>query len=655
MTLSCRRPLPWRYVLLLGLAVIGAYWNSLAGPFTFDDQVSVLQNTQIRHLWPLWDALSPPGGGWPVSGRPLVNLSLAVNYAIGNLNVRGYHVANIGIHLACTLLLFGLIRRTPATAAGLTRGPARITDHLAFICALLWAIHPLQTETIDYISKRSELMMSLCYLLTIYGSLRAAGAARQGGWFAISVVASAMGMACKETMVTAPLMVVLYDSTFLFGSLRAAVNRRLTFYAALFSTWSLLGVLMWNSPRAETAGVSTPAASWTYLLNQAEMIVRYLWLAMWPGALVLDYGEPRIVTLRAVAPEAALLVFLAIVVVFALRRDRAVGFLGAWFFIVLAPTSSIVPVATEVGAESRMYLPLVALVCALVIGGDLLRVRLEERTNRGKWRVLSLRVGTGVGMILVAAVLTTGTWRRNHEYRSTVTLWRTVVDRWPHARAHRNLASALKDANRPEEALVQLRDAVHEQPAARYALGQELLNQGQVEAAIEELRQATLELPGDPNVLSARTLMGRAFASRGRYPEAIQEFQAVLQAAPADAVARGGLADALFAQKRFNAASAAYREYLKAKPDNAPAWHYLGVALFRSGDKTGAVSALQQAVTLQPDDGRMQGNLARVLLDLHDVDGAVTHAALAVRLLPDDADARVTFAAALSYRDALRR
>jgi protein O-mannosyl-transferase len=272
-----------RAVWALGAAIAAAgvlvYANSLRGPFVFDDLLSVVENQSIRDWSRVGDVLSPERE-LPTAGRPLVNFSFALNYAVGGLNVAGYHLANIALHAGCALLLFGLVRRTfelPSIAMPLERSRG-----IAFATTLLWTVHPLNTEAVDYITQRTELMMGLCYLLTLYASLRAATSARPWRWSAAAIGACTAGMACKESMVTAPLMVALYDRLFLFDSLAQALKRRRRLYLGLSASWLLLAALMWSRPRVHSAGFSTDVSSWTYLLNQTGMIVRYLRLAVWP-------------------------------------------------------------------------------------------------------------------------------------------------------------------------------------------------------------------------------------------------------------------------------------------------------------------------------------------------------------------------------------
>ena len=160
-----------------------------------------------------------------MAGRPLVNLSFAVNFAVSRLDVTGYHLVNLVVHLVCALLVFGLVRRTlalpgvrrpvpsevegpvPSEAEGPVpsevEGPDA-TPSVALACAvsLLWTVHPLNSEAVDYVTQRTESMMAACYLWTLYASLRAFGSARASMWLWSGVLSSAAGMACKESMFT---------------------------------------------------------------------------------------------------------------------------------------------------------------------------------------------------------------------------------------------------------------------------------------------------------------------------------------------------------------------------------------------------------------------------------------------------------------------
>ena len=353
----------WRSVALV-LAGALTYITSFSRPFLYDDDLGIVSNENIRAWWDLPRVLSPVRES-PVAGRPLVSLSLALNYALGGLDVRGYHAVNLAIHLACALLVFGIVRRT-LRLESLRRTWVERADDVAFAVALLWVVHPLTSEVVDYVVQRTESLMAFFYLLTLYTSVRGLRGSR--AWQVVAVVACACGMASKESMVTAPVAVVMYDAVFAFSSWRDALRVRWPWYAGLASTWAVLAALILPGPRRYSAGFSSGVTPWQYLLNQAVMVPRYLRLAIWPRGFVLFYGPAVPLRLTQVLGSALVVAALLGLTAAALRWRPTLGFLGLWFFLTLAPTSSIVPIATEVGAERRMYLPLIALCALAVIG-----------------------------------------------------------------------------------------------------------------------------------------------------------------------------------------------------------------------------------------------------------------------------------------------
>jgi protein O-mannosyl-transferase len=498
-----RGAIRWRAVVVI-LAGVLVYANSLSSPFLFDDTNSIIGNPQIRRLWPLSVPLSPPRDT-PVAGRPLVNLAFAVNYAAGGLEPWGYHAVNLLIHTTAALVLFGLVRRTPGSSTS-----------LGFVCALVWVLHPLNTEVVNYLSQRTESMMGLFFLLTLYCSVR--------GWTTRAVLACAAGMLCKESMVTAPVVVVLYDRVFLFDSWRRMFRARRGFYLGLASTWLVLAALLSATPRT-TVGFATGVSPLVYLWNQFEMIARYLQLAVWPRDLVLDYGLPRMLSLGDVLPQAALVVALGVATLAALVRWPVAGLLGACVFITLAPTSSIVPIATEVGAERRMYLALAALVVLCMCAGRAVTTRLAAR--EGPRRILQASAA-----VVLCALLAAGTFARNREYASAMSMARTIVDRWPSGRGHFLLGTELLKAGQRDGGMSELRVSAEDYPGARYALGTELLAEGTLDAAIEQLQLFVAALPGHVNVAPARDMLGRAYAAQGRFDLATEQLERLLRDSP---------------------------------------------------------------------------------------------------------------------------
>jgi protein O-mannosyl-transferase len=625
----------WRLVLIV---VVGGwtYSNTLSNPFIFDDVWAITMNGTIRNVRNLPAVLSPPHE-FPVAGRPLVNLTFAINYALGELDVRGYHVVNIALHLSCALLLFGLTRRTlelPAVQAAV----GHRASTLAFAAVLLWTVHPLNSEVVDYVTERTESMMALFYLLALYASRRAVVARRSGIWIAIAVLASASGMACKESMVTLPLVVVLYDRVFLFDSFRRAIRARWPLYGGLAASWLLLAALMADHPRTLSSGFATTDASvWTYLLNQAVMVTRYLRLAIWPSSLVLYYGWSRPLTMGDIWPQALFVTLLVVVTIVGLIRQPRLGFLAAWAFITLAPTSSLVPIGAEVGAERRMYLPLAGLITLGVIGAVLIADRMARRLD-GRVAISS-RAWSATGtlvLILTSAALATVTRARNQEYAAGLTMARTVLARWPTPAAHHMVGTELTKAGRHEEAIEHLRESTRGYPPAAYALGLELFGQGRPDEAIEHLQAFIRDEPGSSSVRPARIIMGDAFERTGRRPQAIEQFERVLAAYPSDIEAHGRLAEALAKQRAYAQAIAHYRAFLDSRVADANAWNGLGVALAATGHADDAIAALRRAVGFDPREGRFRVSLASALLAHGDLDGGTHQAGEAVRLMPED-------------------
>jgi len=592
----------WGLGFALALIGFAVYFNSLSAPFTFDDDHAIVINEQIRNLS---TSLSPTEQGSPLAGRPLVSLTFAVNYAAGGLDPRGYRLVNIAIHVVNALLLFAVAARTLRVS-----GVANSRD-VAFAIALIWMVHPLVTEPVDYVSQRTELMMAAFFLATLYfgsgGSAFAGRRSERGTRPTLAVMCCALGMACKETMVVAPIIVLLYDRTFTFGSFREAFRQRGGYYAALCATWLVLVALLWSSPRGDSAGFAGASVSpWTYLLNQSVMIVRYLRLTFWPAGLVLDYGEPAHVTFAGVAPYAIAVAALLAATIVALVRRPAIGFLGAWFFLTLAPTSSIMPISTEVGAERRMYLPLMAVV-TLAIATAAQGFQARDRTAdvkgpRRSWRIL---------YAVIAALLVGATIQRNSEYQSGLTLWQSVLDRWPaHARAHRNLAAELKLANRPDEEIVHLRAAVQDLPEIRNVLGLELLALGRNAEAADELQRYVRDSPRDAD---AWANLGNALSALGRHDEALQAFQRAVAINPDNGLSQRNLALQYFQQNDFDHAVVHAREAVRLTPNEAAAHNLLGLALIGQQKIDEAIAEFRASLALQPDNNDASGYLERTL------------------------------------------
>jgi len=559
---------------LLLFAAIATYFNALNVPFVWDDDTAIVTNQSIRGS--LADAMVPPLET-PVAGRPAVNVSLAINYGIGILEPFGYHLVNLAVLFASALLLFAIVSRTLARRKVFRASVW--SDSVALVGALVWTVHPLLSETVDYVTQRSESMMGFFFLLTLYAAIRAREPRHAFRWDVVSIASCAAGMATKESMVVAPIAVVLYDLVFEFDSAPEAWKSRAFLYAGLAMTWLELGVLIWRWPRSTVGGAVI--GPWTYLLNQAQMIVRYLGLVFWPQALVVDYGLPRALALRDVIVEGTVVVMLLGATALAFVRWPAAGFLGGMFFLTLAPTSSIVPITTEVGAERRMYLPLAALVVLMVTLAGLLVEQLRGRAPARSRFVAGAAVALGAAVVAALGIRTT---YRNREYQSPLSLWESVIERRPQGRARFALANQLMDAGRHDEAIVQLREAVTDFPDARAGLGTELLVKGELDEGVAVLEAFVEANPSASNRQPARPLLATGYR---------------------------GLAERSLRQQQIARAAEQARISLRYDPNSAEAHNVLGAALASQGQFEQAIQQFSEAVRIDPRNQSAANNLAR--------------------------------------------
>lgn len=607
MARSGRSSFSWMAPLLLAGAVLLAYANSFHGPFVFDDVPAIVENPTLRHPSDLGGLLAPPGDeAGTVGGRPLVNASLAFNYALGKLDPWGYHAFNFAVHAAASLLLFGLVRRVAFRVAG-ARGESHTTA-LAFFTALLWAVHPLQTEAVTYVVQRAESLMALFYLLTLYCFVRSAGnllpASTQRRWETLAVTACLAGMATKEVMVTAPLLVLLLDRAFFQPSIRSAVARRPWFYGALASTWILLAILVAGTHgRGGTVGPGSTAGVWPYFLTQCGAIIHYVRLAFWPTPLVFDYGTRLVERWTDAALPGGLLLLGAAGALLSWRRWPAVGFSLTAFLVILAPSSSFVPVATEPMAEHRVYLPLAALIFVVVAG--LFRVCGGLRRGGAVAGTICALIGAGLAGVTAA---------RNHDYRSEVALWSDTVSKVPgNPRAHNNLAEAWQAAGDPARAAAEFAAAVAVDPdylPARYNLGVTQLDQGKAVEAIPNLRRA---LAAPRHRAETNLFLAEALEKTGQTGEAVASYREAVRLDPTNPEAAFGLGNTLAAQGELAAAVDAFRRAAALAPDRARIRNNLANALLFTGRIDEAIEEYRAALKLDPANGAVRDNLERAL------------------------------------------
>lgn len=265
-----------RLALLMSFVLLTAYRHSLFAPFIFDDFSNIVQNRRIERIWPIWPVVEG-------NNRPVAFVSLAINYTLSEKQTWSYHLVNLSIHLAACFALFGLARRSLALSRSFAHsdGQAR---RLAFAIALIWAIHPLQTQSVTYIIQRCESLMGMFFLLFLYCLVRSCQSPIGWLWRCGALLCCVLGMGCKEVMATAPIVGLLYDRAFLATSWGTTLRRRGVWHAFYLAT--SVALLAYCSPwifsKGERAtmgfGVQSVTA-WEYLRTQPEIILHYLRLS----------------------------------------------------------------------------------------------------------------------------------------------------------------------------------------------------------------------------------------------------------------------------------------------------------------------------------------------------------------------------------------
>jgi tetratricopeptide (TPR) repeat protein len=661
----------WACIAVIAAATVLAWSNSFNAPFHLDDHPSIVANATIRDFGSFNWITPPATAGETVSGRPVLNFTFAVNHALGGLDVRGYHVGNVIIHALAALTLFGVVRRTLGLLRGrspLAEGPERSRwagespfpsrassllppNLIALSVALLWAVHPLHTGAVTYVVQRAESLCGLFYLLTLYCIVRGVGRVTEQPsfgnrqvkdlpdwsnrlrlWFIAAVVSCLLAVGTKEVAASAPLVVLLFDRTFLAGSFREALRVRWRIHAALVISWIPLAILvLTNRGRGGSAGLGTELDSWTYLLTQAGAIVHYLRLSVWPNPLVFDHGTSLVSSFGEVWWQASAVLVLLVSSFWAILRKPRSGFLAATFFLLLAPSSSFMPVATQTVAEHRMYLPLAVLVAVAMLG---VRRALETLAAR--------RVIFGGLVAAVAIALGATTFVRNRVYLTELTLWEDTAAKRPNnPRARNNLGMAYSSAGRIDDAIAEFQRAIALQPNhafAHFNLAVLLTGQEKWDAAVMHCRAA---LAADAGYVSARVNLGELLVRLGQTEEAIEHLQAALAIDPDAHDARTALAALLIRERRAIEAVPMLRSVIAAVPEFAEAQFHLGRALEQSGGSASAAdAAYREAVRLKPEFAAAHLAIGNRLVKRGDASGAERSYREAIRLDAHLAEAR---------------
>jgi Flp pilus assembly protein TadD len=641
---------PWALGSFLAVAVILVYSNSFHGPFQYDDFVDIRDNVTIRHLWPLIGVFRFPQGGFIT--RPVANLTFALNYATGGLNPFHYHLTNLAIHIGASLAFLGVLRRT----LSLPRFQARFSGQipaLSLVTAALWALHPLLTESVSYITQRYESLMGLFVLLTFYAVVRMATAPSPVRWALLASAYCLLALGSKEVAVSVPILVLLFDRTFLAGTFRGAWRERRVLYLGLLLAWTCFAYIQMGAAHRTFAGYGLTTPWWKYALNQPRVILHYLRLVIWPHSLNFDYYWPLAKTWGQLVPSIMAIGGLLGLSLWALVRRPIPAFLAIFFFFILAPTSSVMPIL-DLAVEHRMYLPSVPVVVFLVFAVH----RLIHHLMAKQWlNSSSVRLTAVVLFACTLASLGALTFLRNEDYQNSIDLWRDCVEKSPNnPRAHHNYAYNLSEEGYNDEALRQFAiacDLAPGMPIFHTNYGVLLGRVGRYPEALEQLRQAVkLEPDNYRNIYN----LAVGLWQKGSLDSAIICFKAAIQVNPLAGAPYSGLAALLLIRDQTSKAHELIQMAVKLEPYNPMFPFQLGTILLKLGDQPGAQAAFQSAIHLDGNPERMLSDVGWAFHERGQDREAIAYLRQALILQPGHAKSqlRLAWILAASWDDSVR-
>ena len=580
---------PPRAAAIIIFMVFFTYANSLNGEFLFDDLQNIVENPSIKSLSPLHETFVAPHGVG-IAGRPFVNFLFALCWALSGGKSWSFHLLSVLIHAGSSIVLFGIVRRTLLLPSLNFYIKKRDAPTFALFASLLWALHPMLTNCVAYITQVCEALMGLLYLLVLYCALRGFSGRNNRAWHLSSIVFMLFGVFTKEVIFTAPLMVLLYQVVFIRddGFFRSFFKHRYL-YTGLFFCWVPLFLLVATGLTASAGPLSDNVSNFEYARTQPQVILHYLCLAFYPAGLSFDYWWPPLSITNAIPYAFALLGLLGLSLVLLIKR-HPIGFIMAWFFLILAPTSSIMAMG-NLAYEHRMYLSLAAPVALISTAGFAIQ--------KNKPRFAKVVMAFSVCLVIFFSFLTSG---RNELYASQYAIWKDTVEKQPNnPRALNVFGRELLNRGKSAEAKQVLKRSVTLNPVSPLAwndLGRVELFEGNTKTAEHYLKIA---LRFDQYSSDIHTNFGAALAKNGLLDEAVIHFEKALE----------------------------------LKPNKSNIHNTYGIALAGGGKKAEALRQFDQAVKLSPDNPFLLNNLGRILLETGDPKSGIRFFELALKQKPD--------------------
>jgi tetratricopeptide (TPR) repeat protein len=619
----------WIFGLILMVAVFIVYLPMWHAGFIWDDDRYVTDNPLLsapdglRHIWLSLDS--------PSQYFPMVYTVFRIEYALWGLSPAGYHWVNIALHAINALLVWRLLRRLNLPGS--------------WLGAAIWALHPVQVESVAWVTELKNVLMCFFFLLALLAWISFVEEKQKGIFYGLTLLFFVLALFSKTTACTLPAALWL-----IFWLKGVPVNwRRLAQIFPFVALGLSMGlVTMWVERHHMGAnGESFSMGLTERVLVASHAVWFYAGKLFWPVNLTFSY--PRW-TISASQPLAYVWLILAIgfgLAVGCLKGGlrRSVGIAVLFFALTLVPVLGFFTTYTfkySFVADHYQYVASLGLIALVAAGG----ARLAADTLRPGHPVLPLALGTVVVLVLGAL-----TWSQCAMYANAETLWRTTIQRNPDCwMAYLNLGDLLHEQGKTQEAVDDFQQALRIKPdseEAYYDLGNVSLQQGNVDKAVALYHQA---LQINPNYAEAHNNLGNALLQTGDVQQAIVQFQQALQLNPDFAEARVNLGNALLQKGSMDEAVTQFQLALQFNPDLADADYDLGNVSLQKGEVDDAIALYEQALKIKPDYAEAQNNLGEALLREGKVDEAAVLFGRALQIKPDYAVAQFNLGLALSRR-----
>jgi len=543
-----------KLLVILTLCLLGlvAYSNSLFNSFHFDDFPSIVNNVSIRsldHLHDLWH-IEPT--------RFLTFFSFALSYHFDGLHVLGYHVFNLILHIATTILIWIFIFLTLNRPILSTKIPLATAPWIAFFIAAIFLIHPLQTQALNYIYQRSILLAAFFYMASLVLFIKAnliwedkSESINGKLYYGVSLFCAVLSLFSKENAISLPFILWVYQSYFFKKNKNSQWQQLIPFFLTLLIvplSWGVLNLQSFIGIHKTVENLAQGLTVREYALTQPLVILTYLKLLAFPLHQRVDYDYTAVTTFMNWPLLASLSLLILILAMAIILKDkfRLLSFGIIWFFLTLMPESSFWP-NKDLIFEHRLYLPLLGFSIFLVTG--------VFYSCQEKRILLSIRI-----LILLVIGFACLTYQRNKIWKNELTLWDDAIHQSPKdSRAYLNRGAAYHKMGDLDHALEDYNMVIGLgiiDPVTLSNRGLIFEKKGEFDLALANFN---LAISINPNYAGTYINRGILYRLEGKYDLAIADFSKALEFLPVDAGLHQQRAVCYFLNKEYDKA----REDLK--------------------------------------------------------------------------------------------